>query len=125
MMGTRRQAKAEAAKDPLYELCLSLPGVTEDVKWGDNLVFSVGKKMFAVFHLPDGEPLSFKADPETFSVLVQQPGVRPAPYLARHCWVSLDSRQTMPTEALTDLLREAHALVAAKLPRKVRQSLGI
>lgn len=25
-------------KDPLYDLWRSLTGVTEDVKWGDNLV---------------------------------------------------------------------------------------
>ncbi len=43
-------------KDRLYELCRSLPGVTEDVKWGDNLVFSVAAKMFAVFDVPEGEP---------------------------------------------------------------------
>ena len=70
-------------QDPLYELCRSLPGVTEDVKWGDNLVFSVGKKMFAVFDLPAGEPFSFKVDPDVFSMLTQQRGIRPAPYLAR------------------------------------------
>jgi predicted DNA-binding protein (MmcQ/YjbR family) len=29
------------------ELCRSLPGVTEDVKWENDLIFSVGGKMFA------------------------------------------------------------------------------
>ena len=24
-------------EDPLFELCRALPGVTEDVEWGDNL----------------------------------------------------------------------------------------
>ena len=28
--------------------CLALPGVTEDIKWDDDLVFSVGGKMFCV-----------------------------------------------------------------------------
>ena len=31
--------------------CLSFPGVTEDLKWEHDLVFSVGKKMFAVLVL--------------------------------------------------------------------------
>ena len=61
--------------DPLYELCRSLPGVTEDVKWGDDLVFSVGGKMFACFHVPDGEPLSFKVPAGVFDLLVQQEGI--------------------------------------------------
>lgn len=114
-----------AKKDPLYELCRSLPGVTEDVKWGDNLVFSVGMKMFAVFNVPVGVPFSFKVDPEAFALLIQQPGIRPAPYLAKHSWVSVASRETLPTEVVQDLLQEAHAIVAARLPRRVREELGL
>jgi predicted DNA-binding protein (MmcQ/YjbR family) len=114
-----------AKKDPLYELCRSLPGVTEDVKWGDNLVFSVGMKMFAVFDLPAGAPFSFKVDPDAFALLTQQPGIRPAPYLAKHSWVALDSRDTLPVEVIEDLLQEAHAIVAARLPKRLREDLGI
>ena len=112
-------------KDPLFELCRSLPGVTEDVKWGDNLVFSVGRKMFAVFNVPAGEPFSFKADPAVVSMLTQQPGVRPAPYLAKHSWIAVDSRETLPREMVEDLLEEAHGIVAARLPRRVRDGLGL
>ena len=111
--------------DRLYELCRSLPGVTEDVKWGDNLVFSVAAKMFAVFDVPEGEPFSFKVDPEAFALLTQQPGIRPAPYLAKHSWVAVESRDTLPREVVEDLLHEAHAIVAAKLPKRVREGLGI
>ncbi len=112
-------------KDPLYEHCGSLPGVTEDVKWGDNLVFSVGLKMFAVFNVPAGEPFSFKVDTDAFALLTQQPGIRPAPYLAKHSWVALDSRDTLPREVLEDLLQEAHAIVAAKLPKRLRDELKL
>ena len=111
--------------DPLYELCRSLPGVTEDVKWGDNLVFSVGLKMFAVFDLPAGEPFSFKVDEDAFALMTQQPGIRPAPYLAKHSWVSVERRDVLPREVVEDLLQEAHAMVAAKLPRRLRHELGL
>ena len=114
-----------AHKDPLYELCRSLRGVTEDVKWGDNLVFSVGMKMFAVFDLPAGEPFSFKVDRDAFALLTQQSGIRPAPYLAKHSWIAIESRQTLPLEVIEDLLHEAHAIVAARLPRRRREELGI
>ena len=114
-----------AVPDALYALCRSLPGVTEDVKWGDNLVFSVGNKMFAVFDLPDGQPFSMKAEEAAFEVLTQQPGIRPAPYLAKHSWISVEGRETMPRSAVEELLREAHALVAAKLSKKLRAELGI
>ncbi len=114
-----------AATDPLYDHCRSLPGVTEDVKWGDNLVFSVGGKMFAVFDCPAGEPFSFRVDPDAFSLLIQQPGIRPAPYLAKHSWVSVAGRDVLPLEVVRELLEESHALVAARLPKRLRRELGL
>lgn len=111
--------------DPLYEFCRQLPGVTEDVKWENDLVFSVGGKMFAAFQLPEGEPIGLKVDPAAFPVVIQQSGISPAPYLAKHSWVKIATRETLPAETLKDLLREAHALVAAKLPKKLRASLGL
>lgn len=112
-------------KDPLFELCRSLPGVTEDVKWGDNLVFSVGGKMFAVFDLPDGDTFSMKVEEELFESFVQQEGVRPAPYLAKHSWIAFESREVLPEEVIKDLLEAAHGLVAAKLPTKVQRELEL
>lgn len=111
--------------DPLYEFCRALPGVTEDVKWGHNLVFSVGEKMFCVFDLPEGAPLSFKVEDGVFEALSRQPGIRPAPYLAKHSWIQLESRDSLPLETLEDLIESAHALVAAKLSKKLQRELGI
>jgi predicted DNA-binding protein (MmcQ/YjbR family) len=101
----------------LLDLCRSLPGVTEDVKWDNDLVFSVGGKMFACFELPEARPVSFKVDPDTFDVLTGQPGIRPAPYLAKHGWVSVENDGTLPSEVLEELLEESHALVASTLPK--------
>ena len=33
--------------EQLRKFCLSFPGATEDIKWGNDLCFCVGKKMFA------------------------------------------------------------------------------
>jgi len=59
-------------------------------------VFKVGGKMF----LPDraggsfGRPASsFKSAPEHYDALSRSPGFRPAPYLARAKWVSIDDPQ--------------------------------
>jgi predicted DNA-binding protein (MmcQ/YjbR family) len=117
---TRRQRK-----DPLVELCRSLAGATEDVKWGNDLVFSVGGKMFAGFQLPDGQPLAFKVDPLVFHGLVGHDGIVPAPYMAKHSWVSVTDRGRLPVATLEDLLAESHRLVAEKLPRKLRRELGL
>lgn len=110
--------------DRLLDFCRKLPGTTEDVKWGNDLVFSVGGKMYAVFELPDHDSIGFKVDPTVFPVLTQQPGVIPAPYLAHHSWVKV-TPSAMPRAALEDLIRESHAIVAQKLSKKIRVSLGI
>ena len=111
--------------DRFILFCRSLPGVTEDVKWDNDLVFSVGGKMFAVFQLPEGQRLSFKVDPEAFALFVQKPGITPAPYLAKAGWVSLETCATLPPDVVEDLLEASHALVAAKLSKKRRAELGI
>ena len=109
----------------LFEFCRSLAGATEDVKWGNDLVFSVGKKMFACFALPDGRRLSFKVDPIFFESLTTRPGVEPAPYLARHHWIQILDASQFPLDVLEDFLEASHGLVAAKLSRKLRRELGI
>ena len=111
--------------DALIDYCRSLKGATEDVKWGSDLIFSVGGKMFAGFQMPAGQPVGFKVDPLVFSSLVGNDGIEPAPYMARHHWVSVTDTALIPLEALKDFLAESHRLVAAKLPRKTRLALGL
>ena len=111
--------------DLLRELCLSFPGATEQIQWGYDLVFKVGGKMFAVTPLePAPVYLSFKASPESFAELTERPHIIPAPYLARALWVALETRDAVPRTELAALLRESYELVAAKLPKKLRESLS-
>ena len=109
--------------DPLVTLCRALPGVTEDVKWQDRLVFLVGGKMFIMFKLPDGDSFDFKADPVTFSLLSAQPAFTPAPYLARADWLRLHDRTALDHTSCVQLLRDAYQIVRSKLPKKVQQQI--
>jgi predicted DNA-binding protein (MmcQ/YjbR family) len=110
--------------DWLRELCLSFPGTTEQIQWGNNLLFKVGGKMFAVTPLePAPVCLSFKASPENFAELTERPNIIPAPYLARAQWVALQTRDALPAEELARLLRESYDLVFAKLPKRTRDAL--
>jgi len=122
---TGKRTRKVGKSDPLLEFCRSLPGATEDVKWGHDLIFSVGGKMFAGFQLPGGEPLAFKVDALVFSSLINHDGIIPAPYMARHHWISVTRRSALPIDTLRDLLADAHALVAAKLPAATRRKLGL
>jgi len=106
--------------------CLSLPHVDEKVQWGNDLLFRVGEKMFAVMALDAASDhvLSFKCTPEKFAELTEQPGIMPAPYVARYHWVALQSFDALPDRELKALLRNAYDLVLAKLPKKLRAKLG-
>jgi predicted DNA-binding protein (MmcQ/YjbR family) len=111
--------------DWLRHICLSFPGATEQIQWGDDLLFKVGGKMFAVAPLePASVCLSFKASPENFVELTERAGIIPAPYLARAQWVALESRDVLTLEELARLLRESYELIAAKLPKKTREGLS-
>ena len=111
--------------DWLREVCLAFPGATEQIQWGDDLLFKVGGKMFAITPLiPAPVCLSFKASPENFTELTERPSIIPAPYLARAQWVALQTKDALPAGELSKLLRESYELVAAKLPKKIRDSLS-
>jgi predicted DNA-binding protein (MmcQ/YjbR family) len=105
--------------------CLSLPHVTERVQWGNDLLFCVGEKMFAVAGLDAKYPtkLSFKCSPEKFVELTEQEGIIPAPYVARYHWVALEDLNALSQRELKELLKTAYQLVYDKLPKKVRTQL--
>ena len=110
-------------RDKLIQFCRSLPHATEDVKWGVNLVFSIGGKMFAAFDtVPTGQ-FSFKATPEMFASLTRKPGMMPAPYAARFHWVAVIDPMALPHDLARELVRESYQLVAEKLPARMRKKL--
>jgi predicted DNA-binding protein (MmcQ/YjbR family) len=110
--------------DWLRKLCLSFPGATEQIQWGYDLLFKVGGKMFAVTPLePAPVCLSFKASAENFAELTERPNIIPAPYLARAQWVALQTRDALPPEELSRLLRDSYDMIFAKLPKKTREAL--
>jgi len=104
---------------------LQLPHVTEDVKWENNLVFSVANKMFTLVSLEPREIwLSLKCPPEEFVELVEWPLCRQAPYFARGHWVAFESPDALSAREWERLLTQAYNLVFAKLPKKTQRELA-
>ena len=112
--------------ESIRSFCLSLPHVDEKVQWGNDLLFHIGKKMFAVAALEPshGVMLSFKCTPEKFFELVEREGIIPAPYMARNHWVGLERFDALPDRELKPLLTNAYRMVLEKLPKKVRTALA-
>jgi predicted DNA-binding protein (MmcQ/YjbR family) len=109
--------------DILREYCLSLPGATEDIKWGHDLCFSVGSKMFSVTGLENDAGISFKVPEEDYEELAAREGFIPAPYMARNKWVLLTERSLLPDKELQKFIKQSYELVRAKLPAKVKKEL--
>jgi predicted DNA-binding protein (MmcQ/YjbR family) len=109
----------------IRDLCLSFPHTTEQIQWGDDLVFKVAGKIHAITVLrPAKTWLCFKVAPEKFPELTERPGVIPAPYLARAKWVALETKDAVSPGELRILLRDSYDMVVAKLPRKTREALA-
>jgi predicted DNA-binding protein (MmcQ/YjbR family) len=107
---------------------LSLPATTLSVQWGHDRVFKVGGKMFAVIGFADMDMphgLSFKTADDSFRILTELPGIKPAPYLARAQWVWMDKPSRLKAAELKAYLKRAHAIVSSGLPKKTQRELGL
>lgn len=109
----------------LKKHALSLPGATQDVKWGADWVASVGGKMFMVTaDKPTASTgLSFKVDEHRFLELTSLPGVIPAPYLARVKWVMVKDLKALPLAEIKALVARSHELVLQRLPKKLQRDI--
>ncbi|MBU6298716.1 MAG: MmcQ/YjbR family DNA-binding protein [Alphaproteobacteria bacterium] len=109
------------------KFCLSLPGATLSVQWGEERIYKVGGKMFAMQGPKTRKPhtLFFKAGETSFYILTQLRHIIPAPYLARAHWVYLERLDALNTKELKAYLERAHAQVAMGLSKKKRAALGI
>lgn len=109
--------------EQLRKFCLTFPGAAEDVKWGSDLCFSVGKKMFCVTGADSISGVSLKCTPEKFAELIEREGIDPAAYVGRYKWVSISDLGAVTPAELKGLISESYSLVFEKLPARVRSSI--
>ena len=110
--------------EAIREFCLSFPHTSEKVQWGADLCFKVDGKLFVIAPLEVAPAaIAFKASPENFVELCERPGIRPAAYMARAHWVSLERLNTVPEAELQELIAESYRLVWARLPKSRRAAL--
>ena len=110
----------------LEVLCGGWPGVASSVKWEDDLVFSVAGKMFVVTALrgPHKGRMSFKVESDRFLELTDQPGMIPAPYMARAFWVSITEPARFSDDETRAFVRRSYELVRSGLSKKLQARLG-
>ena len=109
--------------------CASLPATTHVVQWGGSHVWKVGAKVFAIGGWDDGDApfVTFKVSELTYEILRDQPGCRPAPYLASRGmkWIQRIDSTTLSEDDLWAYLTESHRIVSLGLPKKTQKALGL
>jgi len=116
--------------DEYNAFCAALPHTSHVVQWGGAHVWKIAGKVFAIGGWSeDGKPLgvTFKVSEIGFEVWKEEPGCRPAPYLASRGmkWIQRVSDETMDDDGLRDALNESYRLVSLNLTKKLQKELGL
>ena len=110
-----RAATTDTEVDWVRRFCLSFPQAKENLQWGETLCFKVGGKIFAMLSLNAVPPqLILKCTGEKFAELLEQEGIRPAPYVGRYKWLLLERLDVLSREELEALIQQSYTMVAAK-----------
>jgi len=115
-------------RDEFNAFCASLPQTTHVIQWGNADVWKVGGKVFGICGWNDGrDAFTFKVSDIAFEVLQDQPGIRPAPYLASRGmkWLQHYDAPGLPDDQLRDHIHMSYDMVVAKLTKKLRADLGL
>jgi len=110
--------------DSIRTYCLSLPHATEDIQWGNDLLFRISGKIFTGISLDPPHSLSFKCTPEKFDELIELEGIIPAPYTARNKWVMLERPDALSDREIKSLIENSYQMIFAKLTKKAQAELG-
>ena len=115
--------------DQFNDFCRALPATSYVVQWGGSHVWKVGGKVFAVGGWGDADQpaFTFKASDLHFEILRDEPGFRPAPYLASRGfkWIQQTDTSVTADEPLRYYLEESHRIVSLGLSRKKQRELGL
>lgn len=107
--------------------CKALPATTHVVQWGNSDVWKIGGKVFAICGWNNGkDAFTFKVSPLAFEVLIQMPGLRPAPYLASRGfkWVQHYAEPGLSVSGLEEHIFASYQLIIMGLTKKEGTDLG-
>ena len=112
------------------KFCASLPHTHHVVQWGGAQVWKISCKVFAIGGWNDESEnlfITFKCSPMSYELLKNQPGLRPAPYLASRGmkWIQRTGPEIMDDATLQDYVKASYKLVALGLPKKTQKELGL
>ena len=109
--------------ETVRQFCLSLPSATEDVKWGNDLCFSIGGKLFCVCDLAGTPTVTIKVSDADFNELCETENIDPAKYTGRYGHVTVSDFSRFTEAEWRTRIKESYEFTLAKLPKKLRGNL--
>ncbi len=113
-------------RDALKAHCLSKKAAEETYPFGDDPVYKVMGKMFALI-TKDGTPLhiSLKCNPTLAQVLRQHyPAVTTAPYMDKNHWNGVTVDGSIPDDEILEMIDHSYEQVVKGLSKAQRQTLA-
>lgn len=115
--------------DEYNEFCGSLPATSYVAQWGAAHVWKVGDKVFAIggWEKSGSPAFSFKTSELNFEILKEEPGYRPAPYLASRGmkWIQKFEAVSGDSEEIKKHLESSYTMIALSLSKKKQKELGL
>src|ERR1700747_3185396 len=113
-------------------MLLKLPHVAETVAWSTYVLFwaadkSIGGKLFAMMN-PVNETngvITYVVGPERYAELLEREGVSPSVECPRSQWVQVERWDVFRQAEWQSEMEAAHAIIAAKLPKRTRDVLAM
>ena len=111
------------------KFCKSLPVATYVVQWRGSHVWKVGGKVLAigVWGNKKYPGVTFKVSEIAYEYLKNEPGLRPAPYLASRGmkWIQDFGSPGLSNDDLKSYLAESHRIVSLGLTKIKQKELGL
>ena len=111
--------------DQFRTYCLSFQGVTEETPFDKvTLVFKVMGKMFALADMDNFESINLKCEPnKALELREQYDAVKEGYHMSKKHWNTIKVNLDMPDAELLQWIKHSYELVAACLPKKLKDEL--
>jgi predicted DNA-binding protein (MmcQ/YjbR family) len=109
------------------QYCLSLPAVTEDFPFDENvLVFKVAGKIFVLTDVNTFESINLKCDPDLAVELRERyDAVQPGYHMNKKHWNTVLMDGSISNKLTMEWTKHSYDLVVASLSKKVKAEFGL
>jgi len=112
--------------EELREYCLTKPGVTEGLPFGeDTLVFKVAEKLFVLTSISMGNQFNVKCDPElAIELRERHPEVTPGYHMNKKLWNTVRMDGNLSHRQLLDMIDHSYEQVVKGMPKKMQEQIN-